>query len=336
MTVPRGAARSGRPSPARQARGRPPTADASWVEVRVAVSTDAAEAAAEILRELRGGGLVEEHPAPGRTRFRCYLPPSRLLAATLRAVRMRIRGLRRYGLAPGRITVTHRRVRGRRWATAWRAHATATRIGRLLIRPSWIRAAPRPGDVVVAIDPGMAFGTGMHASTRLALRGLVQALNRRPGAAVYDVGTGSGILAIAAAALGARAVWAVDSDPVATAAARANARLNGCARRVRVVDGSGLGGAPGRADVIVANIVADTIVALLADAGARLGAGGVFIGSGIVTGRVRAVQRAARAAGLRTRAVLREGDWRAVVLSATPRSGLPTSAARRTRSARLR
>jgi ribosomal protein L11 methyltransferase len=247
----------------------------------------------------------------------------------LRAVRIRIRGLRRYGLAPGRITVTHRRVRGRRWATAWRAHTTTTRVGRLLIRPSWVRAAPRPGDVVVAIDPGMAFGTGMHASTRLALRGLAQALGRRPGAAVYDVGTGSGILAIAAAALGARAVWAVDSDPVATAAARANARLNGYARRVRVVDGSGLGGVPGRADVIVANIVADTIVELLPDAGTRLVPGGVFVGSGITTGRVRAVLGAGRAAGLQQAAVLREGDWRAVVFSARPRSGSRRSGGRK-------
>ncbi|MHB8732403.1 MAG: 50S ribosomal protein L11 methyltransferase [bacterium] len=286
----------------------------AWVELRVTVSAEAAEAAAEILRDLRGGGLVEERPAAGRVRFRVYLLPSQLLRATLRAVRARIRGLRAYGLDPGRVTVAHRRVRARPWATAWRVHARAVRAGRLLIRPSWVRAAPRPGDLVVAIDPGMAFGTGMHASTRLALRGLGQALARRTGAAVFDVGTGSGILAIAAAALGAQSVWAVDSDPIATAAARANARLNGCARRVRVADGSGIGAAPGRADIIVANIVADTIAELLPDARARLASGGLFIGSGIVAGRVRGVVRAARAAGFQKKAVLREGDWRAVLL----------------------
>lgn len=307
-----------------------------WVELRVTVSAEAAEAVGEILRDLRGGGLVEERPAAGRVRFRSYLPSSRLLGGTLRAARVRIRGLRRYGLDPGRITIARRRLPAQRWATAWRAYAKAVRVGRLLIRPSWVRAAPRRGDVVVAIDPGMAFGTGMHASTRLALRGLGQALARRTGAAVFDVGTGSGILAIAAAALGAGAVWAVDSDPVATAAARANARLNGCARRVRVADGSGMDAAPAHADVIVANIVADTIVELLPDARARLAPGGLFIGSGIVAGRVRGVLRAARAAGFQKRAVLREGDWRAVLLSARPRSGSPASAARRTRSARPR
>jgi len=304
---------------------------ARWTEVRVSVASEAGEAVAEILRELRGGGLIEDPAGRGRAAFRCYLPPSRLLRATLAAVRARIRALPRYGLAPGRVAVTHRRVAARRWATAWRRHARTVRVGRVVIRPTWIRAARRPGDVVVAIDPGMAFGTGMHASTRLALRGLLAALGRRPGATVFDVGTGSGVLAVAAAALGARGVWAVDSDPVATAAARANVRANGCARRVRVAGGSGIGAAPGRADVIVANIVADTIVDLLPDAARALEPGGVFVGSGIVAGRTRAVLRAAREAGFRRRAVLRDGDWRAVVLSATPRSGSPGSAARRSR-----
>ena len=302
---------------------------ATWIELRVTVSADASEAVAEILRDLRGGGLVEEHPAPGRVRFRLYLPPSRLLRATLAAVGARIRGLRRYGLDAGRITVSSRTVRTRRWAIAWRAHARAVRVGRLVVRPSWLRAAARRGDVVVAIDPGMAFGTGMHASTRLALRSLLGTLARRTRARVFDVGTGSGILAIAAAALGAEDVWAVDSDPVATAAARANVRLNRCAPRVRVADGTGLGVAPGRAEVIVANIVADTIVELLPEARAHLAAGGVFIGSGIVAGRVRDVLRAARAAGFQAGAVLREGEWRAVVLARDRRRG--TTAGRRPR-----
>lgn len=316
---------------------------ATWVELRVTVSAEASEAVAELLRDLRGGGLVEERSTPGRphakagrVRYRVYLPPSRLLGATLTALRARIRGLRAYGLNPGRVALVRRTVRARRWATAWRAHARAVRVGRLVVRPTWIRAAPRRGDVVVAIDPGMAFGTGMHASTRLAMRGLLQALARRARARVFDVGTGSGILAIAAAALGAADVWAVDSDAVATAAARANARLNRCARRVRVADGTGLGIAPGRADVIVANIVADTIVELLPEARAHLATGGVFVGSGIVAGRVRPVLRAAGAAGFQRRAVLREGDWRAVVLSATPKSGWRASAARKSRSARRR
>jgi ribosomal protein L11 methyltransferase len=310
------------------------SAAARWTEVRVSCAAEAAEAVAEILRDLRGGGLIEDPARAGRAAFRCYLPPSRVLRATLRALRARIRALPRYGLDPGRVTVTPRRVAGRGWATAWRKYARSVRVGRIVIRPTWIRERRRPGDVVVSIDPGMAFGTGMHASTRLALRGLITALDRRPGAAVFDVGTGSGVLAVAAAALGARRVWAVDNDPVATAAARANVRLNACGGRVRIAGGTGLGTARSRAGVIVANIVADTIVALLPSAARALEPGGLFVGSGIVAGRTTAVLRAARRAGFRRRAVLREGDWRAVVLerpSATPRSCWRASAARRSR-----
>jgi ribosomal protein L11 methyltransferase len=282
------------------------------------VAAEAAEAASEILGELRAGGLIEERHSAKRVRFRLYLPPSRTLPQTLAAARTRIKALTRYGLDPGRVSLTYRRVPGRRWATAWRAHARPVRIGRVVVRPTWIRVPPRPGDIVVAIDPGMAFGTGAHPSTRLALRALDMALRPRPGCIVIDVGTGSGILAVAAARLGAARVVAVDCDRVAVAAARANARLNGCARRVRVAEGSGLGGVVGRAGVIVANIVADTVVDVLPDAAARLEPGGMFIGSGIVAGRVRSVVRAGRAAGLRPEAVLRDGDWRALVFVRGP------------------
>ena len=314
----------------------PLAAPRAWIEVRVALAAEAAEAVSEILGELRPGGLIEERPAAGRVRFCLYLPPSRVLRQTLAAARTRIKALPAYGLDPGRVSLTYRRVRGRRWATAWRAHVRPVRVGRVVVRPTWIRVPPRPGDIVVAIDPGMAFGTGAHPSTRLALRALDTALRPRPGSTVIDVGTGSGILAVAAAGLGAGRVEAVDCDPVAVAAARANVRLNGCARHVRVAEGSGLGPILSRARVIVANIVADTVVDVLPDAAARLEPGGVFVGSGIVAGRVRGVLRAGRAAGLRPDAVLRDGDWRAVVFSARPRSGWPASPARRSRRPRHR
>lgn len=284
------------------------------------MAAEAAEAVSEILGELRAGGLIEERPAAERARFRLYLPPSRALPQTLAAARTRIKALTAYGLDPGRVSLTYRRVPGRRWATVWRAHARPVRVGRVVVRPTWIRVPARPGDVVVAIDPGMAFGTGAHPSTRLALRALDMALRPRPGCTVIDLGTGSGILAVAAARLGAARVVAVDCDRVAVATARANARLNGCAHRVRVAEGSGLGGVLSRAGVIVANIVADTVVDVLPDAAALLEPGAVFIGSGIVAGRVRDVLRAGRAAGLWPEAVLRDGDWRAVIFRARPGS----------------
>lgn len=194
------------------------------------------------------------------------------------------------------------------------------RIGRLIVHSSWVRVPERPGRVAITIDPGMAFGTGLHPSTRLCLRALQLTLPHTPRSSVppsvFDVGTGSGILAIAAARLGAAHVWAADNDPVAVAAARENARLNGVGRLLRVVRGTGLDKAEGRADLILANLIAEAIVPLLPEVRRRLLPRGVFVGSGIIADRLNAVLRAARAAGLRRVRILSEGEWRAVVLSA--------------------
>jgi ribosomal protein L11 methyltransferase len=291
-----------------------------WVEVSVTVSAQAAEAAAAVLYDLRIGGLIEDRSARSLVRFRCYLPRSRLLSTTLEGVRRRLAELRRYGLDPGRIRLSQRRLAPRSWATAWRSHVRPVTVGRVLIRPSWISSPPPARGVVeIRIDPGMAFGTGMHPSTRLCLRALQRGLSGQrafpAGGTVFDIGTGSGILAIAAARLGAGTVWAVDNDPVAVATAVGNARLNGVAGCVRVIRGTGLDGATGHAHLIVANLIADTIVTLLPHVAEHLSPGGVFVGSGIVAHNLRSVLRAARAAGfLRVRRTA-EGEWRAVVLA---------------------
>ncbi len=336
MTRSRRAQSRGRRTAPRAGSRRLRGAGRTWVEIRVAVSSAAAEAVAAILHDLGTGGLVEERPAGALARFRCYLPPSPLVGATLRSVRARIRGLRRYGIDPGLVRVSRRAVPSRRWTTAWRAHVRPVRVGRILIRPSWA-TSPRGGRaVVVRIDPGMAFGTGMHPSTRLCLRALQRFLplprrswgSRGAGPVVLDVGTGSGILAIAAAKLGAGRVWAVDHDAVAVAVARGNVRVNGVVPRVRVVRGSGLAGGPAPADLILANLIAEEIVPLLPRARERLAPGGVFVGSGIVADRVPEVLRAARAAGFGPARLLVEGEWRAVVLRA------PISASTRRRRTR--
>jgi ribosomal protein L11 methyltransferase len=330
------------PSPGRRASpwGR------AWIEVSVVTSPGAAEAVGAILADLRSGGLVEDRLSPSRVRLRCYLPPSRSLSVTLAALRARVRSLARFGVDPRPGRVTHRRLAARRWATAWRTWAHPVRVGRLLVTPSWIRRPAEAGRTVITVDPGMAFGTGLHASTRLCLRALLRRLRPRQGRApsrVIDVGTGSGILAIAACRLGAARVWAVDNDPVAVAVARANVRQNGVAGRVRVRQGTGLTRVPGRADLIVANLIAEAVIGLLPRVRRHLTPGGVFIGSGIVAPRLPGVLRAARAAGLTRIAVLTEGEWRAVVLTpAAPASrdagarGGPVISARRLRRWRSR
>lgn len=280
-------------------------------------------------------GVAEDRTGPDAVRVRCYVSPSRADPETLRKLRARVRGLAVWGLDPGRAAVTRRLVAARAWARAWRRAARPIRLGRLVVAPTRRRVPLRPGQILIRIDPGMAFGSGAHISTRLCLRALLRHLRTvRDRPSVVDVGTGSGILAIAAAHLGAARVCARDVDPVAVAVARENVRANRVARVVRVARGAGIGPVPPRSDLIVANIVADTIAALLPEVRTRLLPGGMFIGSGIVADRLEAVLEAGAAAGLRRVEVLASGEWRAVVFglpgtfSPPPRLRVGTEVAR--------
>lgn len=199
------------------------------------------------------------------------------------------------------------------WGEGWKKHFSPLDVGRVRIRPSWIDAPPPPGAVEVVLDPGMAFGTGSHPTTALCLAALSDLLALRPGASVLDVGTGSGILAIAAHGLGARRVTANDDDPKAVEVARENARRNGAA--VEVV-GRPLEEVAGTFDVVVANILANTLVELAPAVAAKLAPGGVALLSGILAAQEDEVRRAYRARGLEPlpSGDRRDGEWSLLAL----------------------
>jgi ribosomal protein L11 methyltransferase len=204
------------------------------------------------------------------------------------------------------------------WARSWRRGLQPRRVGeRLIVAPSWTRPEPGPDDVVVVIDPEMAFGTGEHATTRLTLALLERAL--RPGDRVLDVGTGSGILAIAAAHLGAGEVVAVESDPDAEENARQNLVRNGVAHRVHfergVVDAAYLAGA-GRWDGIVANVLSGVLRPLLPALRDALRPDGRLILCGILEEESAGMLESAAGAGLVPEAELAEEGWWAVLLTA--------------------
>jgi ribosomal protein L11 methyltransferase len=185
------------------------------------------------------------------------------------------------------------------------------RVGRrLVIRPTWRRHRAAPRDVVVALDPGMAFGTGLHPTTRLCLAALepVAEGGRLTGARVLDVGCGSGILAIAALKLGAASVLGVDIDPIAVESTAANARRNRLARRLRVREGS-LPTADPPFDVVLANLVAGVLVPLAAPLRDELRPGGILLASGIIRDREAEVRAAFEAAGLTVAGRSEDGDW---------------------------
>jgi ribosomal protein L11 methyltransferase len=201
------------------------------------------------------------------------------------------------------------------WAEAWKAGYGVLRIGRrLVVRPTWRDDyAPRPDDLLIELDPGMAFGSGLHPTTRLCLEVLEDAL--RPGQVVLDVGTGSGILSIAAARLGAARVVALDTDPLAVQIARENVALNRVEDVVQVEVGtvqiSNLQSPI--SDLVVANILAETIMELAPALAAHLLPEGVLIASGIIAERAEAVASCLRENGMSPVERRDDGDWVALV-----------------------
>ena len=303
----------------------------AWLELAVEADIEAVEAVSEILGRVAPGGtsvepgfeLVDEglgaRVDPDRpATVRAYVPARDPVAAerAIAEAQRALGHLQAFGLRPiGELT--SRIVHEADWAEAWKAHFPVLRIGRrLVIRPTWRRHRRGADDVVLALDPGMAFGTGLHPTTRLCLAALEELADRGrlASARVLDVGCGSGILAIAAVRLGAASAFGVDTDPIAIEATTANARRNGIARRVHAAAGS-LPSGERPFPVVLANLIASVLVALADQLVAELEPGGVLLASGIFVDREGAVRDALEAAGLRVTQRWAEGEWVALEAS---------------------
>ena len=197
------------------------------------------------------------------------------------------------------------------WSVAWRSHHKPMRIGpRILVHPPWEVPSVARGVVRIAIDPGMAFGTGSHATTALCLERLDELLAERPGADALDIGTGSGILAIGAALLGARRVCGTENDPVALEAARRGAALNGLLPdriELLLVDPEDIPGAP--FGIVVANILLNTLVDLAPAIAARVAPAGRLVLSGLLADQGDEVEAAYSACGFRTVGRKQREEW---------------------------
>ena len=303
----------------------------AWLELSVEADPEAVEAVSEILGRFASGGTTVE-PAfdlvedglgasidPTRPAMvRGYVPARDASAAEAAAAQaaealghLQAFGLRTIGELRTRV------VHEADWAEAWKAFFPVLRVGRrLVIRPTWRRHRREPGDVVLALDPGMAFGTGLHPTTRVCLAAL-EALaddGRVKEARVLDVGCGSGILAIAAVKLGATAAHGVDTDPIAIESTAANARRNRLGRRVTARLGSLPSGEP-PFEVVLANLIAGVLVSLAGALREELRPGGTLLASGIFLDREAEVRRAFESVGLIVRDLRAEGDW--IALAAT-------------------
>jgi ribosomal protein L11 methyltransferase len=194
------------------------------------------------------------------------------------------------------------------WAEAWKVHYHVLHIGRrLVVKPSWLEYNRWAQDVVIELDPGLAFGSGLHATTRLCLEMLEDTM--QPGCSVLDVGTGSGILAIAAGKLGAARVMALDVDPVAVKVARENIWRNGLDAVIDVRFGTLAPSHQENWDIVLANILAETIVDMASVLADSLAPGGTLVVGGIVGERAEAVTSQLRACGLEIIERRDDGDW---------------------------
>jgi len=206
-----------------------------------------------------------------------------------------------------------RRLREEDWRDSWKRHFGVQKIGRaLVVKPSWVRHTPRGGDVVIEIDPGMAFGTGQHPTTAMCLGALEEMVT--PDATVLDLGCGSGILAIASAKLGATRVVALDIDPQAVRATEANGAVNGVSGIIEVSEGTLAmdDASDARFTIIVANISGLTLERLAPAFARALARRGALIASGFLEDAVDGLSGAFVEAGLRVERVIEEGVWRAI------------------------
>ncbi len=300
-----------------------------WIEVNVAVTHEAVEAVADMLTSIGSKGVAIEDPQlindlrNSGTWELCDIPEQentevvtvsayyaddeklekRLaeIDEQLELIEERI-GKYRFG------NTRFRKVNEQDWANEWKQYFHVTNVGKsLVIKPSWEEYAAKEGEHVIEIDPGMAFGTGTHHTTNMMMERLEKVIT--PEAEVFDVGTGSGILAIAAAMLGAKSVKAVDIDSVAVRVARENVADNGLTEQIEVREGDLLHGTEGKADVIIANIIADIIIMLLKDIPQKLNDDGIFLASGIIEERVPDIEAEAQKQGLVVDAIDHRGGW---------------------------
>ncbi len=303
----------------------------NWIELSVATDAEGAEAAAALLNEFVSGGAVIEEtliadtgepldPARTFTVRAFFSPEDRTAIERAEQSLWHLAQLRPMG------NPQTRELAYEDWAEAWKKHYTILHIGRsLVIKPSWLEYTPRPDEVVVELDPGMAFGTGLHATTRLCMVALEEfaakhalsgstgtgstTIESRQASRMVDVGTGSGILSITAAKLGLREIVAFDLDPIAVETAARNVATNHVESIVHVERGSITQTAKTQFDLVCINILAEVICELAPAVAGVLRPGGSVIASGILDFKTESVKEALRAVGIETIEKKQEEDW---------------------------
>src|SRR5690606_25012895 len=317
-----------------------------WYEITIATTEIATEMISNFLHESGAGGVsIEEsgtlnkprdtsfgqwYDTPlndipeGQAIIKGYFSEETDMEQLIHNIKPRVEGLHEFGIDPGNVEYSYIEVDDEDWATAWKDYFHPIRItDRITIKPTWENYEPEDGELIIELDPGMAFGTGTHPTTSLCLKTLENVI--KGGEEVIDVGTGSGVLAIGAMKLGAKHVLALDLDPVAVSSATENVSLNGLSDNVDVHLSDLLGvlrqdsdklealKVKPPVDIVVANILAEIIMLFIDDVYEALRPDGTYIASGIWKNKEDVVEQALQAAGFIIENKFRDEDWLAFV-----------------------
>lgn len=302
-----------------------------WAEIRIHTSAEATEAVANIFHEAGANGVVIEDATvlqqPWEDKFgemfqlepsdypeegvivKAYLPENPSLPEKIRSIKEKFSALSRHGLSLGPKQFSVVTVDEADWENEWKKYYKPLSVTeRITVKPVWESYTPKTDEeLVIEMDPGMAFGTGTHPSTKLSMQALEKYV--QPGDAVADIGCGSGILSILAAKLDATRVLALDLDDVAVQATRHNAALNGVTDRLEVQQNNLLEGIDETFDVIVANIIAEVIMRMAPAIPQRLKPDGWFIASGIIAAKKAEVVNVLHQSGLQVIETMAMEDW---------------------------
>ncbi|MPW27094.1 50S ribosomal protein L11 methyltransferase [Alkalibaculum sp. M08DMB] len=306
-----------------------------WTEVQIKTTPEAEEAISNIFYEAGIAGVVIESPNDllilknkeiiwdyydeslikvdsNLSIIKGYIDETEEAQEIIYEILSNIKKLPSYGIDPGSSELTITKVNQEDWANSWKKYYKPVKIGNhFIIKPTWENYFKSDDDIVIEIDPGMAFGSGLHETTQLCIENLEKYV--KPGDVLIDIGCGSGILALAAGNLNCEKIIAVDLDSMAVKIAKENVENNNLQSIIEVREGDLLDVIHEEADVIIANILADVIINLSTQIRPFLKNNGVFISSGIILSKVDQVVESLRSTGFENIEVERLGEWAAVV-----------------------
>lgn len=311
-----------------------------WIEVTLRTTAEGADVAAQVFYDVGVTGVVVEDPnaihnaQPDECSWdyiddsilanmeeevlvKAYLSNDASFEDKLALIREKIKWLQQhdFGLDMGLLGIELTNVKEEDWANNWKKYYKPLKVSdRIVIKPSWEQYNSRDDEIVLEMDPGMAFGTGTHETTTLCIDALDRYL--KSGAKVVDIGCGTGVLAVSSLLLGAEKATAVDLDSNAVQITKENAKRNRVDHRLEVIHGNQLDQVHGQFDIAVANIIADVIIDLTKSIGSFLKPKGLFIASGIILDRLQDVIDGAEAAGLELIEKKTKGEWAVVVCRA--------------------